>query len=84
MGVFYIYLYKMDFKNCNACTHYDGVVVKHSKRCPKYGQLHKDQPQYENTTFLLQTVKSENRDKQCRTWCLAMFVIIYVLFYIMS
>jgi hypothetical protein len=69
----------MDFKTCNLCTHYDGVVIKHSKHCPKYGQLNKDQPKYEDTKLLCNTFNDENRDKKYRTWCLVSFFVIYIV-----
>lgn len=76
-----IYLTKqMEFKNCNNCTFYDGVVVKHSKHCAKYGQLNKDQPKYEDIQLLKKTIDEENRSKKYRTLFCTLFLIIYMIF----
>jgi hypothetical protein len=78
----YISFLNMNFNNCYQCTHYGGAVIKHSKYCPKYGELKCDDSKFDNNTMLL--VQNACHD-EC-TWkhnlaIQIMFVIICVLLF---
>ena len=74
----------MNYNNCNICTHYDGIVVKHSKHCSKYGEIIYDNPLFnkgKDNDLFVQNVCHEECTWKHNLAIQIMIIIIMILSY---